>query len=69
MLTGRKREEIGSAVAISHDRRLTRNKRTAHLHAFYVDSRAHEFLHEQQSLAVAACYGTADLHVLSVGLF
>ena len=38
------------------------------LHAFHVDARTHKLLHEQQSFAVSAGDGAADLHVLSVHL-
>lgn len=49
-------------------RRRLRPATVTDLHAFHVDPRTHELLHQQQSFAVPAGDGAADLHVISVHL-
>lgn len=38
------------------------------LHTFDINSWTDKLLHQQHSFTVAACYGTADFNVVSLGL-
>lgn len=60
--------QVRRDVKNPESRRRLRPATVTDLHAFHVDPRTHKLLHQQQSLAVPAGDGAADLHVISVHL-